>query len=69
MSKRDRCMICARNVSCERCEHCCGPVCRKCVGHVQRRYGAAHMSCHLCADYERTSRAHEIDDDDVGDES
>eukprot|EP00971_Amphidinium_carterae_P211622 4199005-Amphidinium_carterae.3 len=68
MSKRDRCMICARHVCCERCVYCCGSVCPKCARHVERRYGAVDISCHWCAEYESVSRAHEIDDAAVGDE-
>eukprot|EP00971_Amphidinium_carterae_P185227 3678249-Amphidinium_carterae.1 len=60
MSKRDRCMICARHACCERCVDCYAPVCSKCAVHVQRRYGAVDISCHLCAEYESVSRAHEI---------
>eukprot|EP00971_Amphidinium_carterae_P333564 6468357-Amphidinium_carterae.2 len=68
MSKRDRCMVCARNVSCERCEYCCGPVCPKCSVHIQRRFGAVDINCYLCAEYESVNRAHEIDVEAVGDE-
>eukprot|EP00971_Amphidinium_carterae_P104048 2060597-Amphidinium_carterae.1 len=63
MNKRDRCMVCARQVCCERCVYCCGPVCRKCSVHIQQRLGAVDISCYLCAEYESA-----IADDAVGDE-
>eukprot|EP00971_Amphidinium_carterae_P033360 656924-Amphidinium_carterae.1 len=63
MDKRDRCMVCARNVWCERCVYCHGPVCVKCSVHIQQRLGAVDISCYSCAKYESA-----IGDDAVGDE-